>query len=171
MFIRPETPEDIDEIDAVVEAAFGRPAEAKLVRLLRASDVFVPELSLVAVEDGAVVGHVMITHATLTSEAGKERRILLLAPLAVRPDRQRDGIGGALVNAGLAAADARGEPLVVLLGHPQYYPRFGFEPAGQRSILPPEPDVPRDEFMVKRLSAYDSSYTGRVAYPPAFDEI
>ncbi len=169
VIIRPETPDDIDEIDAVVEAAFGQPDEAKLVRLLRASDVFVPELSLVAEEEGAVVGHVMISYAMLVSEED-ERRVLSLAPLAVRPDRQRDGIGGALTLAALSIADERGEPLVIVLGHPAYYPRFGFERASLHGISPPSQALLEEAFMVKRLSAYDPSYTGRFVYPPAFDE-
>ena len=164
MLIRPERPEDFDAIHAIVEAAFGQPDEAHLVRRLRASDVYVPELALVAEADGEVVGHIMLTYADLDG-----RRVLSLAPLAVQPGRQRDGIGIALTHEALAKADARDEPLVIVLGHPTYYPRFGFEPARRHGIEPPDPQIPDDVFMVARLRAYDPALRGRITYPPAFE--
>lgn len=91
-----------------------------------------------------------------------------LRPLAVLPERQRLGIGRVLMEAGIAAAEARSEPIIVLLGHPTYYPRFGFEPARQLGIDPPLPV--RDEvWMVRRLSAWDPTIRGRVVYAPALD--
>ena len=88
--------------------------------------------------------------------------------MSVRPDRQRAGIGSALVRAGLAAADARGEPLVLVLGHPEYYPRFGFRPASQLGIAAPDPRIPNAVFMALPLSSYDPAIRGRVVFPPAF---
>ncbi len=134
MIIRPETAGDFDAIDSLVASA-ARPNEARLVELLRASDGYVPDLALVAEEDRDVVGHIMFSYVTLKSR--EEFRVLELAPMAVLPERQRQGIGGALIEAGLQRADAKGEPLVVLLGHPTYYPRFGFEPASRHGIEPP----------------------------------
>jgi putative acetyltransferase len=171
--IRPERPEDEAAIRALNEAAFDGPVEAGLVDRLRASDAFIPELSMVAVDEhGSIVGHVMISWVDLVDdEGGTTRRVLSLAPLAVLPAFQRQGIGSALTDAGIAAAEARGEPMMVLLGHPWYYPRFGFEPARQFGIEPPIP-VRRDEaWMVRRLSAWDPSIRGRVVYPPAFDGV
>jgi putative acetyltransferase len=141
-----------------------------LVDNLRASNAFIPELSLVAVApDMRIVGHLMITWVDLVDDAtGASRPVLSIAPLAVLPEDQRRGVGGALMHAGIAAAEGRGEPLVVLLGHPWYYPRFGFEPARQFGIEPPLPV--RDEvWMVRRLAAWEPSIRGRAVYPPAFE--
>jgi putative acetyltransferase len=165
--IRPERPHDFESIDAVVEAAFERPDEAQLVRRLRASDYYVPELALVAEEDGEILGHIMLSYADL--EGATSKRILSLAPLAVRPAEQRSGIGIALTQAALHAADERDEPLVIVLGHPSYYPRFGFEPARTNGIEPPIPDLPDDVFMVRKLRSYDPEVRGTVRYPSAFD--
>lgn len=170
--IRPERPEDAEAIAHVVEAAFGSPVEARLVENLRASDAFVPELSLVAEHEGRIVGHVMISYATLESDDGVTRRIASLAPLAVAPDDQRDGIGSALVRAVTTRAEAMGEPMVVLEGSPQYYGRLGFEhsaPLGIHINLPSW--APPEAAQVMRLRGYDPSWKGRVVYPSAFDEI
>jgi putative acetyltransferase len=106
----------------------------------------------------------MLTYADLDG-----RRVLSLAPLAVKPGRQRDGIGIALTRTVLGAADERGEPLVIVLGHPTYYPRFGFESARQHGIEPPDPQIPDDVFMVVPLRAYDPALRGRITYPDAFN--
>lgn len=169
MRIRAERSEDFDAIDDVVTAAFGQPDEAKLVRLLRDSDAYVPGLTLVAEEDGEVIGHIMLSYADLHSE--KTRRVLSLAPLAVKPGRQRNGIGIALTKAALALAEERDEPLVIVLGHPTYYPRFGFESARQNGIEPPDPAFADEAFMVVRLRAYDPSIRGTISYPAAFDQM
>ncbi len=168
--IRPERAEDEAAIAAVVEAAFGKRSTARLVELLRASPCFIPELSLVAEADGRVVGHVMITTAWLDDE-GQRRPVANLAPLAVEPTHQRAGVGSALMQAVIAGAEARGEPLVVLEGHPDYYPRFGFEWSVPLGITIDLPDwAPREAAQVFKLSAYDPAVKGRVVYPPAFDE-
>ncbi len=166
MAIRPETKSDFDVIDDVVRAAFdGRDEEVELVRAIRGTENYVPELSLVF-DDGEVVGHIMLSYVTLV---GPNRRILSLAPLSVRPDRQNRKIGDDLTREALRLADVMGEPLVVVLGHPNYYPRFGFEPSSSHGIEPHVPEIPADVFMVVRLSAYDPALRGRIAYPPAFD--
>jgi putative acetyltransferase len=128
--VRPERAGDARGIRAVLAAAFGRTDEADLVEALRVSDAWLPGLSLVAVVDEDVVGHVLFTRATI----GGAHQALALAPLAVEPSLQRQGIGDALVRAGLAAARSLGERVVVVLGHPSYYPRFGFEPAVPRGL-------------------------------------
>ena len=174
--IRPERREDEAAIAELVEAAFGSPIEARLVEALRASDVFVPELSLVAERDGRIVGHVMISYAALVergdADDGTSRRIASLAPLAVAPDAQRGGIGAVLVRTVTARAEEMGEPLVVLQGSPTYYGRLGFEysvPHGIHLTLPSW--APAEAAQVMRLRGYDPSWQGRVVYPPAFDEI
>ena len=163
MLIRAEKPADFEEIDAVVEAAFGQPDEVDIVHRIRSLDGYVPELSLVAVDEaGEIVGHVMLSYADLDG-----RRVLQLAPLAVRPDRQRVGIGDALTRAALELADERGEPLVLVLGHADYYPRFGFESARARGIVSDIEGLPDEPWMVKVLTAYDPSLTGTATFPAA----
>ena len=169
--IRAEEPRDFDVIAEVVEAAFGSPAEARLVEAIRASTNYVPELSLVAELDGRIVGHVMISF-TAIHEGGTERWISQLSPLAVAPDLHGQGIGSALVREVCALADARGEPLVVLEGSPVYYGRFGFEPSRSHGIELPLPSwAPPEAAQVLRLSNDDPSIRGRVVYPPAFDDV
>jgi len=166
MEIRPERPEDHDAIAAVTEAAFGSPREARMVDAIRRSRAYVPELSLVAVDDdGAVVGHAIASYVGLE---GSARRLLELGPLSVRPDRQGAGVGGDLVRATLAAADARGEPLVLVLGDSSFYSSFGFRRASELGITPPEPAIPDDAFMAAPLRAYDATIRGRVIFPEAY---
>ncbi len=171
MNIREEREEDRDAIAAVVAAAFGSQREAALVDAIRASDNFVPALSLVAEVEGEVVAHVMLSYATL-HDGDASRRILTLSPLAVAPDYQRRGIGGALVRSAVAGADERGEPLVVLEGSPAYYGRFGFEHSVGRGITIHLPSwAPPEAAQVIVLEAYDPSIGGHVVYPPAFDAV
>ena len=168
--IRPERPEDHAAIGAVVAAAFGSPAEARLVDDIRSSPGFIPDLSLVAEAGGQIVGHVMISHVTLDDD-GTRRRVASLSPLAVRPDRQGRGIGGALVRAAVDRADELGEPLVVLEGSPQYYGRFGFEHSVVHGIEIDLPSwAPPEAAQIRRLSRYDPALRGRLVYPPAFDQ-
>ena len=110
---RAERSDDHCAISEVVTAAFGSPPEAELVADIRASEHFIAELSMVAQRHGQIVGHVMVSYATLLGHEG-ERRIAMLSPLAVGPAFRRRGIGSALVQTATAEADARGEPLVIL---------------------------------------------------------
>jgi putative acetyltransferase len=152
----------------VVAAAFGKEAEARLVRNLRASPVYRPELALVAVDQGEIVGHVMLSDVDLRG-GDTVRRALSLAPLAVAPSRQRSGIGSALVREATDRADALGEALVVLEGSPVYYARFGFRDARQLGIEFELPDwAPPEAGQALPLSAYDPAWRGKVVYSSAF---
>lgn len=161
--IRPEAPEDHEAVDDVVQQAFGQPDEARIVEALRGTDSFV--LSLVAEEDGEVVGHVLFSRARL-EDAQTSRAVLLLAPLAVRPDRQLRGIGSALVRAGLEAARVAGEALVLVVGSSDYYPRLGFEQGSERGIQNPFPGVPEEDFMALGLSEGSRGWSGGGPVPP-----
>ncbi|MCW2893819.1 MAG: family N-acetyltransferase [Actinomycetia bacterium] len=171
MLVRRETSGDVETIRAVTAAAFARqgdgsPVEAPLVDWLRASEAWIPELSLVCLSPGGdVIGHVVCTRGTVGPAP-----VLALGPLSVRPDWQRRGIGKALMHAVLGAADARGEPLVVLLGSTGYYAKFGFRPAGEYEITPTHPEW-KEHFQVRTLTAYDPAVRGEFAYPEPFDRL
>jgi putative acetyltransferase len=168
--VRPETPADEAAIREINMQAFGRPEEARLVDALRASEAFIPALSLVAECEGHLVGHILFSRGTVEGE-GEPVELLALGPLAVRPECQRQGVGGQLVRAGLERAAALGYRAVFLIGHPTYYPRFGFVP-GSRLSLKSTYDVPDDVFMALPLrpDGLDGVH-GTVVYAPAFAEV
>ncbi len=149
--IRPEEPEDAAQVRAVNELAFGQPAEADLVERLRraCSD----SLSLVAEEGGVVVGHILFTPVVVENEGGGHVVGMGLAPMAVLPARQRQGIGSELVRRGLGVLREHGCPFVVVVGHPEYYPRFGFEPGSKHGLACQWQEVPDAAFMVLVLDA------------------
>ena len=132
-------------------------------------DVWLPELSIVAVEErsGLLVGHVVTSRAMLHGEAGLVRPILGLGPISVAPERQGQGIGGTLIRATIARASASAWPVIVLLGHADYYPRFGFEPARDLGIEPPRP-WSDEHWMALRLPAWTPDLRGTMRYPSAF---
>jgi putative acetyltransferase len=152
---------DREVINGLHLLAFDRPDEAGIVARVRVSEYFIPELSLVAELDGRVVGHALFSYVGL--EGDEPARILALGPLAVHPAYQGRGIGSALIKEGLEVARARGEPLVVVLGHPGYYPRFGFAPSKSYGIEPYW-----EAMMVCPLQDDISRYRGKVVFPPAF---
>jgi putative acetyltransferase len=167
--IRFETPEDAWRVRRVNERAFGQPTEGNLVDRLRracASDA----LSLVADDDG-IAGHILFTPVVVDS-AGRRVVGMGLAPMAVLPERQREGIGSRLVNRGLEILRERGCPFVVVVGHPEYYPRFGFEPASTHGLACQWESVPDEAFMVVILNAEAMREVSGVArYRPEFDEV
>ena len=168
--IRPESPADYEAISTVVAAAFKSPVEARLVDDIRASVYYRPEMALVALLGGQLVGHVMISGTDL-HDGDRVRVIAMLSPLAVAPECHGQGIGSALVRAVTKLADDAGEPLVVLAGSPVFYGRLGFEWSVPQGItLPVEGWAPPEGAQLLRLRAYDPSIRGRVVYPPAFDE-
>ena len=125
----------------------------------------VPELSFTALSDRAVVGHVTASRATVADDP-----VVAVGPIGVLPDQQGRGIGSALMNASIAAAEAADVPLLVLLGAPEYYGRFGFRPARELGVLSPEPEW-GDAFQARPLSAYDESVAGRFRYASAFSSL
>jgi putative acetyltransferase len=167
--IRPETAEDYAAVHEVNALAFVREVEARLVEALRRMPDFIPELSLVAVEGGRVVGHILFSPLVIETKDGAFPA-LALAVLAVRPEFQRQGIGSALVRDGLERCRSLGHRIVVVIGHPEYYPRFGFSPARARGLEVPFP-VPDEAFLALELvpGALDG-VAGMVKYPPPFSE-
>ena len=164
MRVRAETEADGAAIRAVNEAAFETPAEADLVETLRDSGVSL--ISLVAEADGEIIGHILFSPVSLNDHA--DLKLMGLGPMAVVPERQRKGVGSALVRHGLVGCKDRGARAVVDVGHPKYYRRFGFAPAS-RWALCCEYDVPEDVFMVAELEAGAlSGACGVVRYHDAF---
>jgi putative acetyltransferase len=165
--IRVETAQDVAAVAAVERAAFGRSEEAELVDRLRTSGS--PYVSLVADAGDAVVGHIFFSPVTIAT-APPDLLPMGLAPMAVLPERQRSGIGGALIRAGLDSCRALGARAVVVLGHPAYYPRFGFVPA-VRFGLRCEYDAPEEAFMALELMPGAlRGVRGLVRFAPAFGE-
>jgi len=156
---------DFSAIHHINTAAFGRPNEADLVDALRQNNALT--ISLVAVQDGRLVGHVALSPVTITSSTATIEA-LGLAPMAVLPAYQHRGIGSQLVEAGLNACHQTPCGLVVVLGHPHYYPRFGFAPAKPMGIVW-EHDAPEEAFMVKEIQEGVLAQTrGVVKYRPEF---
>lgn len=170
MLIRNETPADEAAIRAVNLAAFDTPAEADLVERLRGHTF--PYLSLVAAKKGLIVGHVMFTPVRLPGHP--RARILGLAPMAVQPDYQHCGVGSALIEEGLMQARTLGAGAVVVLGHPDYYSRFGFDPASQHAIdceYVKSGEAPEAAFMIIELvPGHLNGMAGTVQYHAAFAE-
>ena len=166
--IRPETAEDYAAIHEVNLLAFGQEIEPRLVEALRRLPDFIPELSLVAAEASQVVGHILFSPFVIETKDGTVPA-LTLAPLAVRPEFQNQGIGSQLVREGLEECRRLGHSIVVVVGHPEYYPRFGFSPARARGLEAPFP-VPDEAFMVLELApgALDG-VAGTVRFPPPFE--
>lgn len=172
MLIRRETPDDRAAVHTVHSEAFRRepgvtPVEAPLVDELRADGDLIGALSFVAVRDGEVVGHVCCSPARLGADTGVA---VGLGPLGVLPAHHRDGVGSALVHTVLGAADALGHGLVVLLGSPAYYSRFGFVLASTLGVTPPEPEW-AEHFQARPLAGYKATQTGAFEYAPAFSRL
>lgn len=169
LLIRQEEPRDVPDVYRLNEAAFKQPDEAELVNALRTNaQAFIPELSLVADVDRRVVGHVLFTRCWIDHAAGRSMESLALAPMAVLPEFQKQGIGDRLVRAGLDRARSLGFGSVIVLGHARYYPRFGFTPAEEWNIRPPF-EVPADHYMALELVPDAlASVAGTVRYAQEF---
>lgn len=150
MLIRPETPLDYAAIAALHACAFGsRAVEASVVALRRQSPLYDPELSLVAVIDGQIAGHVLLAPCSIRI-LNRDVRAVNLAPIAVQPQRQRQGIGRALIGEAHAAARAKGHAVCFLLGDPSYYSRFGYVPNAYGSSFAEVPAIPQAGYGIHR---------------------
>jgi putative acetyltransferase len=172
MNIRCETLLDYQTIAEVNNLAFGQENEAQLIVEIRKSNRYIPELSLVAEVDNNIVGHILFSYIDLRIEKSAEKvfPVLSLAPTAILPHFQKQGIGTALIQAGLEKADEMQEKMVIVLGNPSFYNRFGFFSSVIYEIECPF-EVPADFFMVKPLKNYQPEYQGRVIYPLAFLQV
>jgi len=166
--VRPERPDDVDTVHRINEAAFGSPEEANIVDALR---VACPDaISLVAVDDDEILGHILYSPVHVAT-AGTPLQGMGLAPMAVRPDRQRQGIGSMLVRAGNEVVRQRDYPFIIVLGHPEYYPRFDFVPASRHGLTCQWDGIPDEAFMVLILDkVVMAGVSGTAKYRDEFDE-
>jgi putative acetyltransferase len=167
--VRPQRSDDYEAVRHIYTEAFRRPEspdslpwEAPLFEALWEGGDVLPELSFTAEAQGEPVGHVTASRATVATHW-----VVAVGPIGVLPEHQGNGIGSALMDALLTAADAAGAPLVVLLGSPAYYSRFGFRRAAQLGVTAPEAEW-GDAFQARPLTAYTPSVAGPFRYAPAF---
>lgn len=160
-----------DEFGAMRElsmVAFGGDEQiGRLLDALHDSWAWDDDLSFVAESGGDLVGQVLYTHAILDAPT-RQVDVLVLAPVGVRPDVQRHGVGTRLITESLGMLAERPEPLVFLEGHPTYYPRFGFRPGADLGFTAPSVRIPHSAFMVYALPAHEEWMTGALVYPDAF---
>lgn len=169
MNIRSEKTEDYQELYQLHYVAFGnRVDESKLVDRIRASEEYVPDLSLVYEEEGRVLGHALFSKAVIR-EGEQQHEVIVLAPIAVEPQSQRNGIGSRLIAEGAKRCEALGYELVLLIGHPDYYPKHGFVPARQYGLELTQFPVPDEVFMVRELvQGALGRIRGELQYPSSF---
>jgi len=169
--VRKENSSNIKEVYEINRLAFGQENEARLVNLLRSSNAFIPELSLVAGFGDKLVGHILFSKIVIVDKNRKEAESLALAPMAVIPEFQQKGIGRRLVKSGLDKAKELNYKSVIVLGHEHYYPRFGFLPADRWHIQAPF-DVPANVFMALELIPNGlEGISGTVKYPKEFEAV
>jgi putative acetyltransferase len=168
--VRPEAIADVEAIRVVIDAAFGDAKNHGIVDGIRGTDRWIDGGSLLAIDsEGDVVGHLLISEGDLDEGDGRTDRIWMIGPVAVIPERQRRGIGSALMHAAIDLAIERGQPVLCLLGHADYYPRFGFRSARSLGIEPPRPwgDA---HWMALPLPAWDGTLNGVARFPAAFPD-
>ncbi len=172
--IRKETSSDYNRVFELTRKAFesleiSDHNEGKLVDKLRKAPTFIDELSLVAEQEGQIVGHILFTPVIIDN--GTQRyHSLILAPVSVLPEFQKMGIGGQLIRAGHQKAIELGFHSAILLGHPEYYPRFGYKPASSWGIKSPIPLPSDDVFMaVELIKGALNKVSGMVVFPPEFE--
>lgn len=166
--VRAEKLQDLEAIHTVIVAAFGRESEANLVDQLRGSEA---TFSFVAVESEQIIGHIFFSPVSIEGACANDLPILGLAPLAVLPNFQRRGIGALLIQHSLVELARLGFKAVVVLGHPDYYPRFGFTPAKKRGLRC-EYAVPEEMFMLIELeNGALTGCRGTVTYQPEFSRL
>jgi len=168
--IRHENPGDYVEIKKVHDLAFNQPNEGLLVEKLRSNPEFIAELSLIVEVEGNIIGHILFFPIWIYDENSRHQS-LALAPMSVLPKYQKIGIGSRLVVRGLKIARELGYTSVIVVGHPTYYPKFGFVPASQYGIKAPF-DIADEAFMVLELIPTGlTGISGVVQYPGEFEEV
>ncbi len=169
IIIRNESKNDYDEIRKINDLAFGQENEGKMIESLRKTSDYNASLSLVAEIKDKIIGHILFYPIKIKKAEG-EYTVLSLAPLAVRPEYQNKGIGSKLVKKGLEIAKETNFDVIIVVGHPKYYPRFGFEPASNWEIKLPI-DAPNDVFLALELKDNAlKNCNGKVEFPKEYYE-
>ncbi|WP_239616795.1 GNAT family N-acetyltransferase [Cohnella mopanensis] len=169
--IRTEHSKDYPQVHFLNFIAFGnRQDETRIVERIRKSSYFVRDLALVAEEDGEIVGQMMMSKAKVV-DGNQSQEVIVLAPIAVIPPKQKQGIGKLLINEGIKRCKEYGFDVIFVIGHPTYYPQFGFKPARPYGVDVKQFEVSDDDFMVCELTenALDS-IKGELVYPNSFFE-
>ena len=165
--IRAEAPADYNELFHLHYTAFGeREDESRLSERIRESQEFIPELSLVALSNNLIVGHALFSKAVVVNN-DTQHEVIILAPIGVKPEFQKQGVGSALIRKGLQLAKELNYSHIFLIGHPTYYPKFGFEPARPYGFELIQFNVPNEVFMVAHLRE-DVKLDGELRYPKSF---
>jgi putative acetyltransferase len=168
--IRLERDTDHDAIFQLTKLAFGRDIEAKLMELLIKNNIYQKELSLVAINDDEILGHILFTRISIEPKQ-ENFNAVILGPLAVKPDSQRLGIGSKLIIKGIEVCKSQGYNSILVIGHPKYYPRFGFISASKNGLKSPLP-VPDEAFMILELVPKSlKDVKGKIIFPTEFFEI
>ncbi|MCE5213778.1 MAG: N-acetyltransferase [Methanobacterium sp.] len=168
--IRPEKDTDHKAIFNLTARAFGRDHEARLLELFRKDRIYERELSLVAERDGEILGHILFTRISIEPHQEKFHAVIL-GPLAVKPGLQKQGIGSKLIAEGIETCQAQGYHSIIVIGHPNYYPKFGFKSATDEGLKSPVP-VPDEAFMVLELVPESlTGVKGEIKFPKEFFEI
>lgn len=172
MIIKKATDSDLNDVLHIETEAFGHSKESNLVNSLLNDDSAKPLLSLLAIDDGVAVGHILFTKVRIT---GNEDALsaMILAPLAILPEAQGKGVGGNLIKEGLRKLYRSKVDLVFVLGHPEYYPRFGFKPAGAQGFEAPYPIPAKDAsaWMVQELrSGMIKNFNGKIVCADTLNE-
>ncbi|NJJ39114.1 GNAT family N-acetyltransferase [Paenibacillus apii] len=169
MIIRTESAADFEEVYNLNFLAFGnREDESKLIERIRKSEGFIPDLSIVAEIDMQIVGHLLLSKAIVEDE-GNRHEVIVLAPIAVNPNYQKQGIGSQLIYEGFNRCIALGFNIILLIGHPSYYPKFGFKAARNYGLELKQFNVPDDVFMVCELKEGElQNIKGELKYPESF---
>jgi len=167
--IRKERAGDEDAIRAVVEAAFGRKLEAEIVEGVRGTPDWFPDGSLVAIDAARqIVGHVLLSRGRLVAADGSVVYVGVIGPVAANPLIQKRGVGIQLMRRAISAGVQLHLPVICLVGHPTYYPRFKFESARRQGFHPPDESWPDEAWMALRLPDWTPALRGVVHFPPAF---
>lgn len=165
--LRYENSRDYKNITRINDLAFGQKNEGILIEHLRKNRDFLPELSIVAEKDGIIIGHILFFPIQIKSKDNSYKSVSL-APMAVLPEYQNQGIGGRLIRYGLEKCRGKGYQSVIVLGHPEYYPRFGFEKASKWDIRPPF-EAPDEAFMaIELIEGGLKGISGVVEYPDEY---
>ena len=166
---RGEREADVRTIRAIIEAAFGRALEGDIVDAIRGTADWWPDCSIVAVDQmRRIIGHVLLSRGMLVGADGSIVEIGVIGPVAVQPNFQGQGVGSQLMRAAISAGVQRHLPVICLVGHPTYYPRFKFQPARGQGFEPPDPTWPDAAWMALRLPDWTPGLRGVVHFPPAF---